>query len=862
MALHARRALGLALVSLGVFLVGTPLPAASAAEFGIVPGSFTVRMLNPTGEPENRAGSHPDRLQIAYALETEGTGTSTKDLEIDMPPGLGGDLSAVTPCPRQAHEEGEECPPESQVGTAGFGSGGEAQPIYVLEAEPGQMPSFTSKSGLEIPFELKLRPEDFGLTFAAEDLQEGAPNEAKIELWGVPAEHQVGSSAAPVPFLTAPSTCGPLAFALRARSREEGAEWLSASAEAGPLTGCGELPFQARLGMRLSNPVADSLSGLGMTLSLPQEEGGELASAQLRDVSIAMPPGLTVSPGGAGGLALCTDAQLGLGNNGPANCPAASRVGNAELTAAVMPEPVLGAVYLGEQKGAERFRLFVVAPGPGAVIKFVSSLQPEPAGGRLTTTLHDLPPVAISQISLSLNGGSTALLATPLACGPTAGSAHFVPYGGGPAVDAGATLAIAGLLPGVACPGSLPFAPQMLVSASSRMAGHATSFSTAMLRRSGEGLPARFSFTLPAGLSTALGAGETCPDALAAAGACPAASRVGSVRAEAGSGPSSALLGGAVYLAGPYRRAPFSLVLAFQAAIGPFDLGTVTARAAVQIDGRSGRVTVATDRLPSVVDGVQIRFRAIAIALDRSGLIRNPTSCGPHSLDAVLESQEGASASVSTPYPVKGCGRLGFAPRWRVKLLKQGPLRRHDPVGMRVTAKFRRADTSLRSFTLSLPSALKLNVAGLAEVCSRPDARRGLCPPGSKVGTARARTALLDEPLLGSVYVVQPRDDGEPDIWVILSGGGITLPLQGQGSSDHGRFLTRLSGLPDMPLSSFSLRLGGPRVGLLSFDAGPCSGGKPRRLGTEIRMRGQSGARRTAKLSIPTGARCGSAGHR
>jgi hypothetical protein len=846
-----------------VFLAGLPLPAASAAEFGIVPGSFAVRMFDAEGEPENRAGSHPDRLQIAFALETEGTGTSVKDLVIDMPPGFGGDPNAVPACPRQAHEEGEECLPESQVGVLSFGVSGEPQPLYVLEPEPGQIAAFTSKSGLAIPFELELRPDDFGVTFIAKDLAEGAPNSAQIELWGIPAEHQVGSSAPPTPFLTTPSNCGPLEFTLRARSREAGAEWLSESTEAGPLVGCEALRFSPELGMRLSNPVADSPSGLRTTLSLSQGEGAELADAQLRDVTIAMPPGLTVSPAGATGLALCTDAQLGLGNGAPANCPAASRVGNAEFTAAVLPEPVVGAIYLGEQKGDERFRLFVVAPGPGAVLKFVSALQPDPVTGLLTTTLHDLPPLAISKISLSFNGGPTALLATPLACGTATGSAHFVPYGGGPAVDAGAALAIASVLPGLACPGPLPFTPQLLVSASSHQAGHVTSFSTVMRRRSGEALPARFSFTLPAGLSTALGTVEECPEALVASGNCPAASRVGSVQAEAGSGPAAAALAGGAYLAGPYHRAPFSLVLAFQAALGPFDLGTVAVQAAAQFDRRSGRLAVVTDPLPSVVGGAQIRFRGMAISLDRSGLVRNPTSCGPHSVDAALESQEGTSATFSLPYPVKGCGRLGFAPRWRARLLKRGPLRRHDPVGVQISGRFRQADTSLRSLALSLPPALKLGVGGLAEICSRVDAQHSHCPPGSRVGTARARTPLLGELLRGNLYVVQPRDDGEPDIWVGLSGRGISFPpLRGTSSNDHGRSLTRLSGLPDLPLSSFSLRLGGPATGLLSFEATPCRRGKPRRLGTEIRLRGQNGARHASELLIPTGARCGSAAGR
>jgi hypothetical protein len=834
-----------------------PIPGASAAEFGIVPGSFTVRMLDPEGNPENRSGSHPDRLQIDFALETEGTGTSAGDLAIEMPPGFGGDPAAVPVCPRQAHEEGEECPPDTQVGLVSFGSSGTPLPIFLLEPEPGQVAAFTSKTGLPIPFQLQLRPDDFGITFAAEDLGEGAPSEGHIELWGIPAEHQEAPAATPRPFLTAPSVCGPLSFTLRTRSREENAPWLSESAEAGPLSGCEGLPFSPRLGLQLSNPVADSPTGVRMALSMPGEaEGSELASAQMKDVTVALPAGLGVSPAGAAALTPCTDSQLGLGSQANAACPAASRAGTVELVSAILPEPVTGAVYLGAPRGDERFRLFIVAPGPGIVFKFVTSLQPDPATGRLTATLRDLPQVAIGQIVMSLGGGPGGLLAAPLGCGPAQGEARFVPYGGGPAVTSTAAVAIASILPGLACPGPLPFSPQLLVSASSHRAGRATAFSANLHRRGGEGLPARFTLTLPAGLSAALGSVEACPESLAGSGSCPAASRVGSVQAEVGSGPSPAVLAGAAYAAGPYGRAPFSLVMAFRAAIGSFDLGTVAVRAAAQIDGRTGRVAVATDRLPSVVAGVPIRFQTIALALDRPGLVHNPTSCDSHSLDAALESQEGAVAALSSPYRVSGCKRLGFAPRLRATLASRGRPHRNDRVGLRVSARFRRADAALRSLALSLPPALKLNIGGLEEICSRPDARRGLCPPGSKVGSSQARTPLLNEPLRGSVYVVQPRDNGEPDLWVVLAGGGIKLTIRGTGASDHGRFVTRLAGLPDMPLSSFTLRLGSPGEGLLSLDADPCARAQATRLAADVLATAQNGSRRNSRLTIATGSRC------
>jgi len=862
LALHARRASGLALVIFGL-LAGGSIPAARAAEFGIAPGGFAVRILNSAGEAENRAGAHPDRVQIDFSFETEGSGTSVGDLAVEMPPGFGGDPAAVPACPRQAHEEGAECPSDSQVGIVRFGSSGTTLPIFLLEPAAGQMASFTSKVGLQIPFQLKLRPDDFGMTFAASDLAEGAPSEGHIELWGVPAEHQEAPTAESRPFLTLPSVCGAMTFTLRARSREEGAPWLSDSAEAGPLGGCEGLRFAPRLGLQLSTPVADSPTGIRMSLNLPEEdEGGELAGAQMKQVAVQLPSGLSVSPGGVAGLVACTDAQFGLSSEGEARCPPAARVGTVEFNAPALPEPAIGAVYLGEQRGTERFRLFIVVPGPGIVFRFVAGMRADPSTGRLTAVLSDLPQVAISQIALSLNGGPRGLLAAPLNCGQARGDAQFVPYGEGPPVASAAVVTIASALPGLACPGPLPFSPQLLVSSSDHRAGRPSVLSMTLHRQGGEGLPARFTLTLPAGLSAALGSVVPCPESLAPNGNCPPASRVGSARAEVGSGPDPAPLSGSVYIAGPYKQAPFSLVMAFRAAIGPFDLGTIAFRATAQLDGRTGRMSVTSDRLPGSVEGMPIRFRTIALALDRPGLVHNPTSCGLRSLDSRLESQDGTTATPSSAYRVTRCKRLGFAPRLKVALADRGRLRRHEQVGLRLTARFRRHDAAVHSLAVSLPPALSLNIADLEEICSRPDARRSLCPSGSRVGTATAQTPLLDRALSGSIFVVQPLDNGEPDLWVALSGGGMKLTVRGTTAMDRGRFVARLGGLPDMPLSSFSMRLGAPGESLLSINANPCAHHHPLQLGAEVHTTGQNGARRDSKLAIATGSRCGPPGSR
>lgn len=853
MALHVRRASGLALALVALLLAGFAARAAADVEAG--PEGFAVRMLNAEGGREDRAGAHPDRLEIEFGPREGGT-PAVEDLAIEMPAGFGGDPNAVPACPRRAHEEGEECPADTQVGMLAFGSGGigSTLPLFRLETAPGQMSTLTSKPGIEIPFKMKLRPDDFGITLEGNELG-AAPNEARIELWGVPANHQEAPSTPPRAFLTTPTVCGPLIFTLRTRA-SAGAPWLSTNAEAGPLVGCESLSFAPRLSLRLSNPVADSPTGVRMALSMPEEgEGDELANAQIKDVAIEMPAGLTISPGAAAGLAICTDAQLALHSEAEASCPAASRVGTIELSSASLPEPLSGSVYLGQQQGDERVRLFVAVPAPGTVLKFVAGMQPSSAGG-LSATMH-LPQTAIDRIVLSLDGGPSGLLATPLGCGQVRGIARFVPYGDGPAVTSIAPVAVASLLPGLSCPGPLPFSPQLLISASSHKAGKASSFSATLRRRGGEALPAQFTMVMPAGLSAGLGTVEACPEALADSGNCPASSLVGSASAEVGSGSSLATLNGSAYLAGPYRRGPFSLVLAFHGAVGPFDLGTFAFRAAAQIDKRTGRVAVSTDRMPSEVEGMSIRFREIRFALDRPGLVRNPTSCGPHPMDVTVQSEEGVVVALSSPYQVTGCRRLGFAPKMRMTLAGRGALHRHSRVALRVSARFRRGDAGLRSLDLSLPPALSLDPGGLEEICSETDARRRLCPAGSRVGTATARTPLLSGALRGSMYVVQPHDDeGEPDIWVILSGDDISLAIRGNGAREHGRFVTKLGGLPDMPLSSLAMRLGAVGKGFLSLQASPCVGGHPRRLLAHFKATAQNGKRRDSELRVATGARC------
>jgi hypothetical protein len=849
--------LAVLLAVFGLLAIAGPAPSAHA-EFEI--SDFTARMLNAEGQSENRAGSHPDRLEIGFSLNLDGT--TPRDLVFELPAGFGGNTGAVQTCSRALFEAGEECPPQSQTGTLRFvvsGGGNADLPVFQLEPGPGEFLSFASKSALETDLKTELRPSDFGITLRADELPQQQVVEGHVELWGVPADHQVGTAIPRRPMLTVPTRCGPLVFAFHARSWLEGAPWLSASSDTGaPLEGCAGLAFRPSVGMGLSNPVADSPTGVRMELTTPEEaDESELSDALIKDATIEMPAGVTVSPSGAAGLTACTDAQLDLGSTSEAHCPPGSKVGTMELATPSLSEPLVGTVYLGEERAPERFRIFVAAPGPGVTVKFVGALHVEPATGRFSATLADLPQLPFRRLSLSFDGGPEALLASPLACGPATTVGRFVPYGDGPPVEARASVAIAARIPGSQCPGAIPFAPRLVTHSSQTKIGQPTSLSVDLLREDGEQVPRRFKLTLPAGLSAALGKVEACPEAGVAAGACPLASRIGGVIAEAGSGPNPVALRGDAYVTGPYRHAPFGMLMQLHAALGPFNLGTISFRGASTVDGKTGRVTVSTDKLPAQVEGVEVRFQAIKLSIDRPGLVRNPTSCRPASVDATIESSSGALATATSPLALSGCKRLGFRPRFDIAFTGgAAELHRHGHPGLRISTRMRPGDTALRAMKMTLPSGLGFGLGGIKEICSRPDAAQGACPAGSRMGSALARTPLLSKPLKGAIYVVQPKGNGLPGLGISLAALGTNLTISGRTESEDGHFVTKLVGLPDMPMSSFTMRIDGGDDGTFSLQDGLCKQGRPRRFDSTLAAAGQDGSRRRLLIPLETGARC------
>jgi hypothetical protein len=856
---RARRSLlGAGLAALALLVL---IPDASA-DRPMPPGGITFEVLDSAGNPVDRAGVAPDRLITRLGAATGPEAETARDLEIGFPPGMGGDPKSVPVCTRASYDSPELCPEETRVGTMtlilGEG-GGEALPIYNLEPVGNQVTAFgVGFFGFLFKFSSHLRPDDLGLSTTVEALpQSGEPSNGIIfEFWGVPADHQQGTSLPRRAFLTTPTRCGePLSVTIRQRTWEQPDEWAIGSADTGvPLTGCGALPFTPVANFALEKPIADSPTGFELNLKFPAAAtvDGPVAS-QAKATSIQFPEGMGISPGAARHLTACSDAQLGRGTERAAACPRSSKVGSVEIGAPQLNAPLSGSVYLGAEKGEERFRLFVVAAGPGTEAKFIGSMRPDPVTGRLTTTLNDLPQVAFGNLTMRFDGGPGALFVAPPSCGPATVIATVTPYSGTPPVTTSASVPV-GPAAGRQCGVPGPFAPSLTAAISARRAGAPTSFSSVIVRRDGEQLTDRFAIAFPPGLSADLASVPFCPDAAANSGTCTAASQIGSAFVDIGSGSETAELSGNAYLTGPSGRDPFGVVMSFDAAVGPFHLGTFNVRSGMRMDPLTGQVSVQTGSLPQSFQGIPVRFQRIGLEIDRPGFMRAPTSCTPKSVKATVTSTEGTVARPSSALSLSGCVKLPFHPGFSLALTDRSQLHRRGKPGMQVRMRAKPGEANMRGAAMILPAPIRFNPGALVEICSRRDAFRGRCPKKARIGTGFARTPLLAKPLKGAIYVVQPQGKGEPEIWTQLKGDGIELNLRSTSATVHGHVEARFEGVPDMPLSSFTMEFADH--GILTLQRDLCVDGRTRVLSAPTKLEGHNGALRQRRIPVRTPELC------
>jgi hypothetical protein len=430
---------GLVVALLTVALVVAAAPAANA-DFGFEPGSVQATSLEAGGQPETQAGAHPDTLNIGFRFTRTAEGSveaNVRDLTVDLPAGYGGDPSATPLCTR-AQIVLATCPPETQVGTAAieFAPSGEEAPvpIYNVVPEQGVTAEFAMFMFLfPVRLDASVRPEDLGTRVKMSDiLQEFPLDGAQITLWGVPADHQTGTSIPRRPLLTLPTRCDvPLITNLSVRTWEQPNATLTASASSEPLSGCSRLAVSPTAAVVPDATATGTPTGPQSSApSVPAERGsrprGELASRVTPFGGTARKPGLRVSLRRSGAaklrsVAVTLPRVLGLDVRAVPQlcsreearddrCPAAARIGSASLITPLAPERMSAPLYAvaAPRGGPPDLWTSLTGDGVRVVLDGATTVR---RNGQIASRFAIRPGVPLTALELRLRGGARGLLA-------------------------------------------------------------------------------------------------------------------------------------------------------------------------------------------------------------------------------------------------------------------------------------------------------------------------------------------------------------------------------------------------------------------------------------------------------------------
>jgi hypothetical protein len=839
--------------------------------FGIA--AFDAQVTaDDAGTPFSQAGGHPFESTTHIDFNTfrhpdpiKGDLTpveATKDVTVELPEGFYADPSTAGRCSltQLARTEGISpaplCSSDSQVGTTIILSNSFAGGSFVF----GPVPVFNMEPPVDAPARLGFNvagtvvtldiairsTSDYGITAHVRNISEGlAIASTSVTLWGVPSDpvHTperscsgggtgCSSGTARAAYLRYPTSCSQPGIGLPTRASAD--SWVhpgvfSSTTSFSHLdpgypsppsmwgsqlatTGCAKVPFDPDLSVIPDTTAAGAPTGIGVDVRLPQSsDPGTIDQSDLRKAVVRLPKGMRVNPSSASGLQGCTPDQIALHTETPEHCPGASKLGSVSVKVPALQDPLQGSVYLAsphENPFGSLIAVYIVASGSGVTVKLSGRIDLDPLTGQITTTVDDNPQAPFSDVHLQFKDGPRAPLVNPTACGSYTTQGEFTSWSGKIVNTSSALTTNSCTTP--------RFSPGFTAGTQNPIAGGFSPFGMQLTRTDDDGeFSSLSSLSLPKGLLANVSSITTrCTIEQADAHACPADSHIGEVTTGAGAGTNPFYVGGDVYLTGPYEGNPFGIAVIVHALAGPFDLGYVVVKGAIQIHD-DGSVSVATDPFPTILQGIPLQIRDIRVNLDRSGFTFNPTNCNPMSINGTVQSTANQVAGVSSRFQVGECANLAFKPKFSASTAgktskangasfhvhlasNEGP---HNTGGA--------GESDIAKVDVQLPVSLPARLTTLQKACTAAQfaSDPAGCPAASFVGSATAHTPILASPLSGPAILVSHGGQAFPDLVLVLQGEGVRLNLTGHTQIKKGITFSHFETVPDAPVASFDLTL-------------------------------------------------------
>jgi len=676
-------------------------------------------------------------------------------------------------------------------------------------------------------------------------------------------------SAPPVPFITNSSDCngGVLESKMQMLYWYEGENWLPSDPE--DFAYRSFLPEPAECEGEDFSPSLDRLSSspeggasAGMDLDLNSRRGPDTATpgpAPIKDASISLPEGTALNPAAANGLAGCTAEEVGVleasgaaderinFDDEDARCPDASKIGNGTIETPLVDEPMRTEVFFAtpyRNPYKAPWAIYLVAHSKGFTSKLAGRVDLDPGTGRPVVAFENLPQVPVEGVHIHLFDGARAALATAPVCGAKWSEARLLPWSATAAAAPTVLRALssidtgAGGSPCSSSTGALPFSPSFTAGTLDPIARGQTAFLMRIKRTDAEQEIKGVSLRLPGGLIADTRAATECSDSDIAKAisrdapgdgvvelknpSCPSSSQIGSIDTGMGAGSILDYAKGSIYLAGPYRGAPFSLVTITPAVAGGtaqaplLDFGTQVVRVAVEIDRRTGEITASSDPFPELVDGVPLRIRDVILRIDRPGLLRNPSGCHVGGVVGRAEGSSGTVAALKDRFQVGGCWKSRFRPRLGLDVSHGGGSK--GSARLRAVLRSNPGGTGIASVGVALPASLRLASGRAITPCVSAFASK--CPKRALVGQATALTPMADGRQKGPIYL-HSAQGGRRQLVVLLKGQA-PIELTGTLSVVHHRTQIWFRGLPDFPFSKLAMVLTGRLMRLTARNRRPC----------------------------------------
>ncbi|HEY7831147.1 MAG TPA: hypothetical protein VIC06_11345 [Solirubrobacteraceae bacterium] len=885
-------------------------------------GSFVNRDGSPDTQAGSHPYAFTASIQVTRFLTSEGKPFpvgDAKDITLDLPAGFIGDPNATAKCtPEQlshtneagAFEPGTTCPVGSQVGVAvvelaqGINEVREHLAVFNLVAPAGE-PAVLGFNVSQVNVYINTRVRsgsDYGLSSFLRDTPASLPTlGSTVTLWGVPGDssHDVQRCVYPnfssggncenpnifggrphefdgprKPFLTLPTSCaGPQTISLAGDSWQEPGifaqdSFITHDNAGNPVgfEGCNRLSFTPSIVAQPDTSEAATPSGLHVDVHLPQNDYPEgLAESELKDAVVTLPAGVSVNPSSADGLQTCSEAQIALSSPEPATCPEASKVASVEVISPAIDHPILGSVFVATQNENPFHSLLalyisVYDPQTGIVVKVPMDVKLDPQTGQLKTTVQNSPQLPFEDLKLDFFAGPRAPLVTPGSCGTFTTTSDMTPWSSPGLGDAtpSDSFAVTSGVGGAACGNG--FAPVFTAGTTNNQAGAFSPFSVSISRSDQEQALSGVTVNTPPGLLGIIKGVERCPEPQASQGTCGPGSLIGHATAAAGAGPDPFnVSGGQVFLTGPYKGAPFGLSIVVPAVAGPFNLGNVVVRSAINVDPHTAQISIVSDPLPTILQGIPLLVKKVNVTIDRTGFMFNPTNCASLNVGGTLRSAQGTSTAVSSHFQAANCATLPFKPTFKATTQANTSKKNGASLDVKVTSGLGpggQSQANIGKAGVTLPKQLPARLTTIQQACTEVAfaANPASCPTGSNIGTVTARTPVLASTLTGPAYLVSHGGAAFPDIVVVLQGEGVTLDLVGSINIKHGVTSSAFDSVPDAPISSFELKLPeGPHSGLAAVVPAKAKGNL---CGTSLTMpttlTGQNGAqiKQSTKIAV------------